>query len=779
LVAAPEDAEAPAADLVVRWTAETEVDDAAAALETLRAAREASRPASLVLAAGSDLGRGRDHLPAAHALRRGEEVRTAVIPLTDDVPVARPDPRAAPRLVAPAGAMEGVPVALAIDSGDVPLPAGEARLLVGGREIAAPLPEGAHRAVLPPMELTAGTHLVVAEIPGRPPAAAVVEVAGSPRVLVVGAAKGEARAVVAPLRTQGLDVVDVLEGELKREHVERAGVVVLAGGATGGALADEIAARVRQGAGLLVLGGDGKAGLCRLRGTSIDALVPIEPPEPPKPPPPPPEPPQPEPEPKPDPERPKPSVDEGKKQALRVALLLVIDTSGSMSGQKLQMAQQAAIAAAGALSPKDRVSVISFDDDPHEIVPFQDAVDQQSLYRRIAALSASGGTNFHPALKMGIPRILGERCGIRHIILLTDGETRPAVFRDLVEGAAAKGVTMSTVAVGDGADTRLLALLAEWGKGRLYLAADPTRLPEVVTLDTQRFAEEGRERVRRAETGETEGLPTPPSTTETRPPESGEQPPTETPTPPALRTPHVLSRAAILAGLEGVAWPGFANAESPRARPTSQAVLGWEDGAPALVLGRAALGRVAVLAADFSGEDISSAAGWEQAPRFLAQLVRGLAEPPRVGEGAVVVNLEETLDGRAFARVEVAGGGEIDLEPIRAGARLSLHLVDRAGGSQAELASMPPAGVFAGTFAPAKGAPRRAVATSLGPRGLDPHAPRAVAEEAGVAVVASAPPPRDGRSERRSEPIRWPFVAGAAVMLVAEAALRRAARIVA
>ena len=114
------------------------------------------------------------------------------------------------------------------------------------------------------------------------------------------------------------------------------------------------------------------AGLARFRGTPVEALLPVTLP----PPPPPDEPPAPPPpSPKPDPKAGKPSLDEGEKEALRVALLLVIDTSGSMSvGNKLQMAQASAIAAARSLSPEDRVSVIAFSDQMIPVAPFQDAV---------------------------------------------------------------------------------------------------------------------------------------------------------------------------------------------------------------------------------------------------------------------------------------------------------------------------------------------------------------------------------------------------------------------
>jgi uncharacterized protein YegL len=770
MVAAPHDAELPPADAVfVRWPDDGSgtAPDAAAALETLRALRDAARPAALTLVARDGLGRGRETAPTAEALRPSAGVTPYVQPIARGP--AAPGPGPAPRIVAPAGAVDGVPVTIAIDAGDTPFDGEGATLEIEGRTFPVPTQAGSHRASSAPIPLAAGSHVVVADVRGRREAAALVEVAGPPRVLVVEPPPG---AVAAMLRAQGVDVAAVAPGDVRTEDVDRCAAIVLGPGVAGDSLTAAVAARVRSGAGLLALGGEKRAGLSRLRGTALDPLLPVAVPAPPPPDEPPAEPP---PTKRPDPQKPKAAIDEGEKEALRVALLLVIDTSGSMSyGGKLQLAQAAAIAAARALAPEDRVSVMAFADQAIPVAPFQDAVDLEQFYRRIAALRPGGGTNFHPALRLGFSKILEEKCGIRHVVLLTDGETQDAVFQPIVEGAVAKGITLSTVAIGDDADTKLLLKLANWGRGKWYLATDPARLPEVVTLDTRRFATEPRD-LKRAQLKkpDAEDLPQPPSDAPPQPKPGPSEPRADTP---VARRPHAVAPAAFLAGLEDANWPALPFPETTTPRAASQVVLAWDDGAPALALGRAGLGRVAVVAAGASSPEARDFLRWPEAPRVLAQLVRSLVEPPGAGAEPVALTIEEADDGRAFARAQAPGGGVLTIEPLQQGAPITARCADRGDTSLAELSSMPPRGVYAGTFSVEGGAIRRVVAVSDGPREPDPALVRAVVAASGATAVGGLPSAPDGAPDERETPDDARWLVAAAASLVAEAALRRLAR---
>ena len=51
---------------------------------------------------------------------------------------------------------------------------------------------------------------------------------------------------------------------------------------------------------------------------------------------------------------------------------------------------------------------------------------------------------------------------------------------------ARAGITMSTVAVGEGADTLLLEQLAAWGQGRYYFSDEISNIPRIFTKETMK-----------------------------------------------------------------------------------------------------------------------------------------------------------------------------------------------------------------------------------------------------------------------------------------------------
>jgi len=72
---------------------------------------------------------------------------------------------------------------------------------------------------------------------------------------------------------------------------------------------------------------------------------------------------------------------------------------------------------------------------------------------------------------------------IKHVIILSDGQSQPADHQGLVSEMANAGITVSTVALGN-ADRVLLSSLAEIGKGRYYETTDPANIPQIFTKET-------------------------------------------------------------------------------------------------------------------------------------------------------------------------------------------------------------------------------------------------------------------------------------------------------
>lgn len=173
------------------------------------------------------------------------------------------------------------------------------------------------------------------------------------------------------------------------------------------------------------------------------------------------------------------------KEIPSVALSLVIDRSGSMAGLPLEMAKAACSATVGTLQGDDLVEVIAFDQEPTRYVKLQPARYRSRIQNDIMRITASGGTDFFPALDMAYQDISVAQARKKHVILLTDGRAETPGVRDLVQAMLAESITVTTVGLGDGADGDLLRMIAESGGGRYHFAPDPNSLPRIFTREAE------------------------------------------------------------------------------------------------------------------------------------------------------------------------------------------------------------------------------------------------------------------------------------------------------
>ena len=169
----------------------------------------------------------------------------------------------------------------------------------------------------------------------------------------------------------------------------------------------------------------------------------------------------------------------------QVAMVLVLDRSGSMSGLPIEMAKAAAKATADTLASDDLIEVIAFDSAPTRVVRMTPAKHRARIQSDISRIQAGGGTEIFSALDAAYQTLTVTRARRKHVILLTDGQAPHNGIRDLVQAMAAEGITASAVGLGSGIDEQLLRLISDGGGGRLYKVADPQSLPRVFTRETE------------------------------------------------------------------------------------------------------------------------------------------------------------------------------------------------------------------------------------------------------------------------------------------------------
>lgn len=179
---------------------------------------------------------------------------------------------------------------------------------------------------------------------------------------------------------------------------------------------------------------------------------------------------------------------ERKKEMPSVAMTLVIDRSGSMTGLPLEMAKAAAKATAGVLASDDLIEVIAFDSGPTRYVKMQPARNRSRISGEIARIQPGGGTEIFSALDAAYQDMTVTQARKKHVILLTDGKAPTGGIRDLVSAMIAESITVTTVGLGSDLDEQLLKMIADVGGGRFHAVADPNNLPRIFTKETEMIA---------------------------------------------------------------------------------------------------------------------------------------------------------------------------------------------------------------------------------------------------------------------------------------------------
>ena len=291
-------------------------------------------------------------------------------------------------------------------------------------------------------------------------------VEGPPLILLVEGSPGEAAAIKSALDSLELDnrVIPAYQFPASIEELQRYAVIILcnvpANSLKGNSMQAVNMAVKNLGLGLIMVGGDQSFGPGGYFKTPVEEALPVY-------------------------------MDlRGKKEIPSLGLLLVIDKSGSMSESaggyaKIDLAREAAVQATEVLGPMDQIGVLAFDSAAKWVVKMRKVDDLTAIQDDIGTLRAGGGTSIYPALALAYDSLKKADTKYKHIILLTDGQSATSGdYYFLARKMEKAGITMSTVAVGDGADTELLEILAEWGRGRYYFTNEAYSIPRIFTKET-------------------------------------------------------------------------------------------------------------------------------------------------------------------------------------------------------------------------------------------------------------------------------------------------------
>ena len=167
-------------------------------------------------------------------------------------------------------------------------------------------------------------------------------------------------------------------------------------------------------------------------------------------------------------------------------ICIVIDTSNSMSGERLDTVKDTALHVIKSLKPQDILSVVTFSDYAQVIVPGTRNQSLNVLEARISQINASGGTEIFKGLEAGYNEILQNlRPNYQnHLILITDGRTygdEPDCL-ELARTAAANQVTIHALGIGDEWNDEFMEALTSRTGGTSEFADSPYGIKQFLSI---------------------------------------------------------------------------------------------------------------------------------------------------------------------------------------------------------------------------------------------------------------------------------------------------------
>jgi len=191
-----------------------------------------------------------------------------------------------------------------------------------------------------------------------------------------------------------------------------------------------------------------------------------------------------------------------KKQTAPLNLGLVVDASGSMAGEPLRFAIDAAQRVVANLTANDRLSIVSFESEVTDHLKGEEMSEsgRQRAMEALQGIRTKGNTNLSGGWLRGAEHVAVEMAShpglLNRVIVLSDGFANkgivdPAQLATHAEQLALRGLVSSTVGIGDDYHSETLEAIAVKGGGSHHRAARPQEIVEVVTaeLDEIRITE--------------------------------------------------------------------------------------------------------------------------------------------------------------------------------------------------------------------------------------------------------------------------------------------------
>lgn len=368
-----------------------------------------------------------------------------------------------------------------------------------------------------------------------------------------------------------------------------------------------------------------------------------------------------------------------------IALVLLVDRSGSMGSRlangrtPMSYAKTSALQSAGALTAGDRVGIVTFGNKGAGRVELE-LTDAMQIGRvRDGVEKLAHGMEFTyllSGLRAAEQLLRPAKAAVKHVVVITDGEfdlSESVALRALANRMAREAkISLTILAITSGQSSGLFARYAKEiatdGGGQFFAVEAAEHVPTFVSAEVTRSLDKIGRKPRGADGDEPSTEPPPgdgPPPDEPPPPDPEPEPeaPPE-PEPPAPVPVRAVAASPVLAPTPATDWPSLLRAVPGTAPLDAQVLLvAGDEGWPLLAFGNRGLGRVGAFAADLCGE---AGRSWRAAAAFPARLAlwvqHVMRAEPLTTEQAVplLTRIEPRIVVPAeVAALEAAGGSAI------------------------------------------------------------------------------------------------------------------------
>ena len=341
------------------------------------------------------------------------------------------------------------------------------------------------------------------------------------------------------------------------------------------------------------------------------------------------------------------TLEKGEEQT--TAMMIVVDTSSSMKGLNHEMAIAGTIQCIETLSETDFVGVLTFDRTVNVIYDLASMEQEEEILAAVEQIELGRGTYMTDAVQEAYNQLKEFEADNKHVIILSDGEPQDSGYIRVVKQMAANGITVSSIAVGWGADRRIMQVIAETGGGNYYNAASVNELPDIMveeaisTIDSYR--------------------------------QTGEFPIT------------VASYSTLLGNVDTTILPAVSGYMTTFLKKDAEQYLTVNGGEPLYVQWNYGSGKVGSCTADLRGKDSKELFQSEAGCQLIRNMVKGVIR----ADGSVTALQVEITPANDTSTVEISA-------PLKGRETLSVTILAPDGSEQAVKTVLTTKGTYQGKF---------------------------------------------------------------------------------